>query len=313
MSFARLFTNPFLCNQKEFRPSLSLSLYEPSTIITFVFKMPISKHFVLLFVTALCLASADAASQPKRFLRAENEIQDKIPRRGLKKSKASGSISADELTLIIPPTPTAAPVKLLPDLDDWIFECGKSSGDIDQCVVNLSFFSNPLNCKTCLKALAMTSNPPPAIPMPNGVKVCAEIGMCGQCSKEDIVDFYACGLLVDQAYVPPVPTAPVDPVAPVLPPVTPTPPLAETVVEDTINCPAVWPGTNTDCVMIAGYNRKKCIYYEYSADSICTCGVGDPNPEALKWTCVNGPVALVVEEDKPMPIIGIDAEISSLP
>ncbi len=61
------------------------------------------------------------------------------------------------------------------------------------------------------------------------------------------------------------------------------PPL-EIIVEDTINCPAVWPGDGTVCVMIDGFNRKKCIYYEYSADSICTCTSKD-----LFWTCVHGP------------------------
>lgn len=36
--------------------------------------------------------------------------------------------------------------------------------------------------------------------------------------------------------------------------------------------------------MIDGFNRKKCIYYEYGADSICTCSISEPF-----WTCVNGP------------------------
>ena len=36
--------------------------------------------------------------------------------------------------------------------------------------------------------------------------------------------------------------------------------------------------------MIDGFSRKKCIYYEYGADSICTCSLSDPF-----WTCVNGP------------------------
>lgn len=55
-------------------------------------------------------------------------------------------------------------------------------------------------------------------------------------------------------------------------------------LEDTINCPAVWPGDGAVCVMIDGFSRKKCIYYEYGADSICTCSLSDPF-----WTCVNGP------------------------
>ena len=61
-------------------------------------------------------------------------------------------------------------------------------------------------------------------------------------------------------------------------------PTIETVKEDSINCPAVWPGDGTGCVMIAGFNRKKCIYYNYSEDSICTCSNDD-----LFWTCINGP------------------------
>ena len=56
------------------------------------------------------------------------------------------------------------------------------------------------------------------------------------------------------------------------------------VLEDTINCPALWPGDGTLCVMIDGFNRKKCVYYEYGADSICTCSLSQPF-----WTCVNGP------------------------
>jgi len=119
---------------------------------------------------------------------------------------------------------------------------------------------------------------------------------------------------------------------------------------DDKNCPALWPGDGTTCYMFAPYNRKECIYHENSADSICTCGVGDPNPDALLWKCLNGPqvlevvaiaespeeaVADLVEEEQepsdntmgaaaaadsgnediinPLPVIGIDAKMNSLP
>jgi len=71
----------------------------------------------------------------------------------------------------------------------------------------------------------------------------------------------------------------------------PTMPPTEPILEDTKNCPAMWPGDGTECVMVRGFNRKKCIYYEYSADSICTCSIEDPF-----WTCVSSVVVLPEEE-----------------
>jgi len=263
-----------------------------------------------------------------------------------KKTKGGGTMTAAELELILGRAEAEVlpvPVKLGPDINDWIVGCGDSSNAIDDCIVALSVQSNAANCKTCLYSMGSSKNAPPAVPIPNGVKVCASNGrngMCGLCTKGNILPFYECGLRVEAAFdsnsatttdrldnsvdviVVPVPpfadalvTPPIDPIS---------------VVEDTTNCPALWPGTDTDCVMVGGFDRKKCVYYEYSADSICTCS----SPQHI-WLCEDGPdeglvttyaglpgsssgSSAAIQEtgngsNPILPLMGMYAEISSLP
>ena len=264
---------------------------------------------------AYAVAFAGFLSSIDAVLRGHNATGRKFER-GLKSSKSQSSsgkskfekkdkveeseddnvegriVGGNDNTPFTTTSPTAAPTKTSLDLDDWIEWCGADSDEINSCIVVLTTLSNPQNCKTCLKSLAtISSNPPPADPIPNGVRACARSGMCGQCSGEKLAPFYECGLYLEQNY--PFPAESEDIVTDRLEYVTDAPSsdailedtgVEDAIVEDTINCPALWPGNGTDCVMIEGYNRKKCIYYEYSADSICSCSVERPI-----WRCVNGP------------------------
>lgn len=317
--------------------------------------MSISKHFTLVGATTilLLLASADAASETKRFLRrtesANDNSHNERPKRGLKQTKGAASY-------VLPvASPTAAPVKLRPDLNDWIEDCGNSSNGIQSCSKDFAGTATAAeDCQLCLKALASVGTPPP--PEGNGVTMCAKSPACGKCTRNEIQPFYACGLLVDRAFgnslavvgspadaevdlVPPI-TDPLDPLVVAMDPlvVVAIDPLTDPAKLDDYHCPALWPGSREPCVMVDGFNRKKCVYHEYSADSICTC-----SDEQLIWSCVNGPTDLKVEKDdltvvvgdlvdsssstsstsstttevkpeeNPMPITNIDAVISSFP
>jgi hypothetical protein len=99
------------------------------------------------------------------------------------------------------------------------------------------------------------------------------IGMCGECDQDEIVPFYSCGLQVEANSLNPDASVDVDVDASVEPPAT----------TDMTNCPAVWPGNGTNCVMLGGYNRKYCLYYEYTPYRICTCD----SPQHI-WNCTNG-------------------------
>jgi hypothetical protein len=242
--------------------------------------MSISKHFVFVVALVILLALVDAASwRPKHFLRRD-DVQDSTKRRLLskkEKSKNSYEIEAEPESL----PEYASPVPPGPDLNDWIDGCGESSKDIDSCVMSSSGQSITTNCKTCLFALGSSQNPPPAEPIPNGVKVCAKAddGMCGMCTKEQILPFYKCGLLVEANFLNPD-VLPVDGAVDPLNAVVMTDSLT-----DTFNCPALWPGNKNPCVMLTGFNHKICIYYEHGAGAICTCS----SPQNI-WECENGPV-----------------------
>lgn len=185
--------------------------------------------------------------------------------------------------------PATEPPKLRPDLEDWMDGCQMENQAIDNCIVVQSSISNSANCKLCLKGLASFNNPPP--PSDNGVRLCAENPTCGQCTADNIRPFYACGLRVDAAFnststestttTPGTGTA--DAVVMTTPPVATTPPTAPVRV-DTENCPSLWPGLGIPCVMLRDFDKKYCVYPEYSLDSICECTVQNP-----VWSCRGGP------------------------
>lgn len=204
------------------------------------------------------------------------------------------SFSDPEPQNLFVPSLTMPPVKLRPDMDDWMGGCPTESTAIDGCVTLVTTASNPTNCKMCLKGLASFNNPPP--PSDNGVRLCAEGPTCGMCTVDDVRPFYACGLQVDGAFVVEgrldgnsTNTTTNATAAPVVT----QPPLNV----DGYNCPALWPGDGIACVMLDGFDAKRCVYPEYGLDSICECfsiaSLAHPTP--LTWKCMNGPVSLVVE------------------
>jgi len=198
------------------------------------------------------------------------------------------SFDASLSNLVVPAPATPPPKKLRPSMEDWIEACPSESRAIEGCVVIQTTASKPENCKMCLKGLASFNDPPP--PSDNGVKLCAEGPTCGECTTEQVRPFYACGLRVDGAFDV---EGRLDPggdgnsIATNATTVVVTTP-GETSVDEH-NCPALWPGTDTVCVMLSGYTAKKCVYPEYGMDSVCECSA-----PGLIWTCVNGPVSLQI-------------------
>lgn len=244
----------------------------------------IFKH-VLFLTLAL---STSAASNPKKFLRrAENDVDeaDGMIQRRIKKSK--GIIDADPNDFV-PPTP--APVKLSTDLNDWILGCPKEAASIEVCVFPTSSVTTPRNCMGCLKGFSSLDG----ANSQGASSSCSRSVTCGtRCSKEALAPFFDCGLQVDADFYGIV----LDPNDSTLPPVQPPPPTnpptvgEPEMVWDTLNCPALWPFSGTTCVMLEGFDYKYCVYYEYSADSICTC-----RKDELLWVCQNGPEAIAAAE-----------------
>jgi hypothetical protein len=62
---------------------------------------------------------------------------------------------------------------------------------------------------------------------------------------------------------------------------------------DLRNCPSLYPQSGNDCVMIDGFDFKKCFYYEYGLDVLCQCSTLSPI-----WICTGTIIRDPVEEDK---------------
>ena len=60
------------------------------------------------------------------------------------------------------------------------------------------------------------------------------------------------------------------------PTTTPTRNPTESVLLDTVNCPAIFPKSGTGCVMIEPYKFKTCMYYEMGPDVQCSCRYDQP-------------------------------------
>eukprot|EP00535_Pseudo-nitzschia_heimii_P010667 CAMPEP_0197177618 /NCGR_PEP_ID=MMETSP1423-20130617/3159_1 /TAXON_ID=476441 /ORGANISM="Pseudo-nitzschia heimii, Strain UNC1101" /LENGTH=398 /DNA_ID=CAMNT_0042627193 /DNA_START=93 /DNA_END=1289 /DNA_ORIENTATION=+ len=232
------------------------------------------------------LTSTTTATPPLKTRKGEKFMKtDKAKN----KNKKSTSVDPNLLNLIVSaPTP---PPKLRPSMEDWIEACPTESRAIENCVVIQTTASKPENCRMCLKGLASFNNPPP--PSDNGVKLCAEGPTCGECTTEQVRPFYACGLRVDGAFVENNNVGGrLDPGDSNSTATNATTVVVTTPVEASVdehNCPALWPGTNTVCVMLSGYTAKKCVYPEYGMDSVCECSA-----PGLTWTCANGPVSLQI-------------------
>lgn len=255
----------------------------------------------ILFVAFLALSAsvstfsmadaASTASDRKKFLRNSETNTDTDTDRKLKKSKSGGGgggggVDVDPNTGVNPAPPTPAPVKLSTTIDDWIIGCPAQALVIQDCVISTNSFASPRNCMNCLKGFSTLAS----ATTEGASRSCASSATCGgKCDKEELAPFYDCGLQVDADFYgidldpntgPGTP--PTNP--PVVAPTPTNPPTDPTDAWDTINCPAIWPGSGSACVMLQGYNYKYCNYYEFGPDALCTC-----RGDELIWSCVNGP------------------------
>ena len=263
-----------------------------------------NKQVLLQLAAALLLVASSSAadSGKKQFLRNgnnnnnnnKNGVERKMKKDDKSKSGTSTGTDGNLNSITTPPAPTAAPVKLAPDLNDWINGCSISSSTINGCIGGTTAQASGFNCKTCLRALSLTTSS--TSPDVAGVAGCANSALCGQCSSDRVRPFYACGLKVNADFggVTGDPNQIVVTPAPV--PITTTPPAptaapTAAVNIDTINCPYTWPGSGTTCEMLTGFDFKKCFYYEFGANAVCGCSAVQPI-----WSCT-GRSIVVVKED----------------
>eukprot|EP00535_Pseudo-nitzschia_heimii_P005813 CAMPEP_0197173396 /NCGR_PEP_ID=MMETSP1423-20130617/348_1 /TAXON_ID=476441 /ORGANISM="Pseudo-nitzschia heimii, Strain UNC1101" /LENGTH=373 /DNA_ID=CAMNT_0042622211 /DNA_START=74 /DNA_END=1195 /DNA_ORIENTATION=+ len=193
-----------------------------------------------------------------------------------KRMKGTPAASSTIESRLDPPSPTAAPVPTKPTLDDWIEGCPRESSNIDRCVtdgINL--------CKNCLHVLSYTSVTPSTA---NGSVNACKRNFCGSCDTEDLMMFFDCGFGISNPIA--------DAEIPFMGSSIRTPPPSNAIgaafsdaaaVDKNIdlgNCPAVFPKSGTECVMVEGFEFKKCFYYEVGTDVVCDCGKED-----LIWDC----------------------------
>jgi hypothetical protein len=278
--------------------------------------------------TTTTTTSSLRGGNKKQFLRAqrmvvEEENEDPSSRAArrlpVKSNKAGGLHDRDVVvattTSFFRPATQQQP-KAGPSLDDWKIKCIKPSGCSGAGDI----------CMWCLKALATTS----ATENSSGVKHCAD-SMCGNCSAENIRPFFSCGLRLEypeRYYYPtdvtviggidveinaataaaaaPADTEGTDVAATNADQTTAVAPSSDSLW-DTVNCPAMYPGSGNDCVMIDGYPFKKCMYSEMGPSVSCQCSTAQPI-----WSCTGVSDTIIDEEKEGLlivdaqPIIEID-------
>ena len=259
-------------------------------------------------------SASNNSSNNKRFLRhADDQQGDRVlfAQRNLKKmkkdkNKNKNGTSFSSNSLVVPTTPPAPTPAPGPSMEDWVNECVAHANAVQSCKG-----SDPNNyCGMCLKALASVGTA--ATNYDGGIKSCST-SSCGGCDTSVLLPFFECGLVVEGKATPdavftgnslPVPTPAVVPVSP--PP--PTSPPTDNV--DRINCPAVFPGSGTTCVMVGSYEYKVCAYPERGEEASCGCSAAQPI-----WSCIGvsvfDPIVIegVEEEDLSVVIVEEDKEI----
>jgi hypothetical protein len=214
----------------------------------------------------------------------ERQLRKKMPKtttmtkkaKDQKRTKGTPTASNTIESRLDPPSRTAAPVPPKPTLGDWINSCPRASSNIDRCVtdeINL--------CKNCLHVLSYTSVTPSTAS--GSVNACKR-NFCGSCDTEDLMLFFDCGFGISNPIA--------DAEIPFMDSAIRTPPpsnATSAAVSDAAavdknidlgNCPAVFPKSGTECVMVEGFEFKKCFYYEVGIDVVCDCGKKD-----LIWDC----------------------------
>jgi hypothetical protein len=227
------------------------------------------------------------------------------------KSKGKGLSSAGSAMLDIASrfdipadTPAPAPTVQRPTLTTWVEGCEVENRALNTCASNTN-----LLCKQCLFALSFTSTTPEA--SSGGVKACAR-GFCDPCPVEDLSAFFACGYEIMNPTVPdssirtPPPTNATAATAP-----SQVAPVTEDSTLDMENCPSVYPGSGEKCVMIAGYESKKCFYYEVGSDVVCQCNTAEPIWECT-GTITNEEYIVETEEEVLPSLPTVDVVVSRM-
>jgi len=178
-------------------------------------------------------------------------------------------------------------------VNDWISTCGVMSRSINICAPNNS---DAMVCKNCLKALSSTTSGQDV--NSSGVASCARSPFCGDCTSDELRPFFACGLQLEGITATTTTTdtsssssttssstssstssQEQEPVAVIVVPTT-SPPSPAPELWDLKNCPALYPRSGTECVIIAGFDYKQCFYYELGSDVQCQCRSDYPF-----WSC----------------------------
>jgi hypothetical protein len=265
------------------------------------------------------LRHADVDERRNLLFAKKNLRKNRDDKKNNKNHKKSGgpnkSVSATSQSFVVPtptnpPAPTAAPG---PKIEDWVNECIEHANDVESCKGSADPNNN---CGMCLKALASVGTS--TTNFNGGLNACAANPYCGGCDASDLKPFFECGLVVegkasiDDVFVDgttnalPVPTPAV--VVPVSPPPPTNPPIDDTEAKtDRINCPAVFPGSGTACVMIGSFQYKSCIYGERGPDASCSCSDVQP-----LWSCTGvtkfDPIVVEVVEEEDLTVVFVEED-----
>lgn len=191
-----------------------------------------------------------------------------------------------------------------PALGSWVEGCSSQNLDLNSCAFDTSFL-----CKNCLYALSFTSATPETAT--GGVKACQR-NFCSSCTEGEPMAFFDCGYKIshpmsetqidDSALPDSPPTNDTNAsVAPAVATNATVAPLIDETVYDMKNCPSIYPRSGTNCVMIPGFEFKKCFYFEVGPSVVCDCSEDDP-----VWNCTgeirNEDYIVEEEEDLQVPI-----------
>lgn len=217
---------------------------------------------------------------PERKLKSSSKKSKKEKSKSKSKSSDGSSGQSPESRLDTPAqTPDPAPTN--PTLSDWMDGCLAENANIIRCMPTQDNL-----CQNCLHALSFTSVTPSTA---NGSVNACRRNFCGDCGTEELMEFFDCGYVISN----PIAEAEIPAETAIMDSSIRTPPptnaiFATTIDENTdiTNCPAMYPGSGIECIMLAGFEKKKCVYYEVGG--VCDCSIDEPI-----WECA----AIVATEE----------------
>jgi len=252
----------------------------------------LKQNFLSVLAALILVASPEATDAATRGIRGNQHKQldyvalsEDLTERKLKKKEKKLKGKRKSKNTHQSPTPSPgvdgrleipAPAPTRPSVNDWVNGCSIQNSDIDSCVSQTNF-----SCKQCMYALSFTSTVTPSTAN-GGVGACQR-EHCDGCTKEKLLPFFECGYeIMNPAYLseseivgssirtpPPIQAPDAAEVAPII-----------DASIDMENCPSVFPQSGTSCVMLAGFESKKCNYYEVGSNVQCRCSNTEP-----VWEC----------------------------